>query len=144
LLRAWEWGCRLVIAEPEKRKRKGFMIKSMGIDLVGIGEDRVRCLEENAQMCDSFGFDTTRLGLAKLEERISKDGSNLVIVFEPTGLAWLPVAVYLKSRYPNARLVRVQTQKVVALRKYLSRPSKSDKIDSLTLAKMSFVDPGKL
>ena len=95
------------------------MIKSVGIDLGGIGEHRVRCLDEEAQMCDSFGFDTTRVGLAKLEERIFKDGANPVIVFEPTGLAWLLVAVYLKSRHPDFRLVRVQAQKVVALRRYL-------------------------
>jgi len=103
------------------------MIKSVGIDLGGIGEHRVRCLDEEAQMCDGVSFDTTRVGLAKLEERIFKDGSNPVIVFEPTGLAWLLVAVYLKSRYPDSRLVRVQAQKVVALRKYLNRSSKSDK-----------------
>ena len=33
---------------------------------------------------------------------------------------------------------------MVALRKYLNRSSKSDKIDSLTLAKMPFIDPEKL
>jgi transposase len=95
-------------------------------------------------MCDGFGFETSRAGLAKLEERIFSDGSNPVVVFEPTGLAWLLVAVYLKSRYPDSRLVRVQAQKVVALRRYLNRSSKSDKIDSLTLAKMPFIDPEKL
>jgi len=111
------------------------MIKSVGIDLGSIGEHRVRCLDENehrvrcldenAQMCDSFGFDTTRVGLAKLEERIFKDGANPVIIFEPTGLAWLLVVVYIKSRYPDSRLVRVQAQKVVALRKYLNRSTPS-------------------
>ena len=80
------------------------MIKSVGIDLGGIGEHRVRCLDEEAQMCDSFGFDTTRAGLEKLEERIFRDESNPFIVFEPTGLAWLLVAVYLKSRHPESRL----------------------------------------
>jgi len=120
------------------------MIKSVGIDLAGIGEHKVRCLDERAQMCDGFSFETTTAGLEKLEERIFSDGSNPVITFEPTGLAWLPVAVYLKTRHPDSRLVRVQAQKVVALRKYLNRSSKSDKIDSLTLAKMPFIDPEKL
>jgi len=120
------------------------MIKSVGIDLGGIGEHKVRCLDERAQMCDGFSFDTTRAGLAKLEERIFSGGSNPVIIFEPTGLAWLLVAVYLKSRHPDSRLVRVQAQKVATLRKYLNRSSKSDKIDSLTLAKMPFIDPEKL
>jgi len=120
------------------------MIKSVGIDLGGIGEHKVRCLDEKAQMCDGFSFETTRAGLVKLEERVFSNGSNPVIIFEPTGLAWLLVAVYLKSRHPDSRLVRVQAQKVVALRKYLNRSSKSDKIDSLTLAKMPFIDPEKL
>lgn len=120
------------------------MIISVGIDLAGIGEHKVRCLDERAQLCDGFSFETTTAGLEKLEERVFSGGSNPVIVFEPTGLSWLLVALYLKSRHPDSRLVRVQAQKVVALRKYLNRSSKSDKIDSLTLAKMPFIDPEKL
>jgi len=120
------------------------MIKSVGIDLAGIGEHKVRCLDERAQMCDGFSFETTRAGLVKLEERVFSNGDNPVIIFEPAGLAWLLVAVYLKARHPDSRLVRVQAQKVVALRRYLNRSSKSDKIDSLTLAKMPFIDPEKL
>ncbi|MFC1930203.1 transposase [Chloroflexota bacterium] len=112
------------------------MIESAGIDLAGTGEHKVRCLDERAQMCDGFSFETTTEELAKLEERVFSNGSNPVIVFEPTGLAWLLVAVYLKARHPDSRLVRAQAQKVVALRKYLHRSSKSDKIDSLALAKM--------
>ena len=120
------------------------MIKSVGIDLAGAGEHKVRCLDEGAQMCDGLSFQTTPEGLAKLEERIFGDGPNPVIVFEPTGLAWLIVAIYLKARHPDCRLVRVQARKVVALRKYLRRSSKSDKIDALTLAKMPFIDPEQL
>lgn len=120
------------------------MIKSVGIDLAGVGEHKVRCLDEGAQMCDAFSFESTPEGLAKLDERIFSGGSNPTIVFEPTGLAWLLVAIYLKAQHPDSRLVRVQAQKVVALRKYLHRSSKSDKIDSLTLAKMPFIDPEKL
>jgi len=120
------------------------MIKSVGIDLAGTGEHKVRCLDEGAQLRDGLSFQTTPEGLAKLEERIFGDGSNPVIVFEPTGLAWLIVAIYLKARRPDCRLVRVQARKVVALRKYLRRSSKSDKIDALTLAKMPFIDPEQL
>jgi transposase len=120
------------------------MIKSVGIDLAGAGEHKVRCLDEGAQLCDGFGFQTTPEGLTKLEERIFSDGSNPVIVFEPTGLAWLIVAIYLKAQHSDCRLVRVQARKVVALRKYLRRSSKSDKIDALTLAKMPFIDPEQL
>jgi len=64
------------------------MIKSVGIDLAGIGEHKVRCLDERAQMCDGFRFETTTAGLTKIEERVFKSGVNPIIVFEPTGLAW--------------------------------------------------------
>jgi len=65
-------------------------------------------------------------------------------VFEPTGLAWLAVAVYLRARHPDCHLVRTQSRNVAALRKYLRRSSKSDKIDVITLAKMPFVDAERL
>jgi len=120
------------------------MIKSVGIDFASAGEHKARCLDERAEPCDGFDFDTSPDGLAKLEERIFKDGSNPVVVFEPTGLAWVMVAVYLRAQHPDCRLVRVQAQKVVALRKYLRRSSKSDKIDSLTMAKMPFIDAERL
>ena len=34
------------------------MIKSVGIDLAGIGEHKVRCLDEQAQMCDGVSFES--------------------------------------------------------------------------------------
>lgn len=120
------------------------MIKSVGVDLAGIGEHKVRCLDERAQLCDGFGFQTTLDGLAKFEERVFSDGSNPVIVFEPTGLAWVLIAVYLRARHPDCCLVRVQSHKVATLRKYLRRSSKSDRIDALTLAKMPFIDSERL
>jgi len=120
------------------------MIKSVGIDLAGAGEHKVRCLDEEAQLCEGFGFVTSPEGLAKLEERVFRDGSNPVIVFEPTGLAWLVIAVYIRARHPDCRLVRTQARNVVALRKYLRRSAKSDRIDALTLAKMPFVDIERL
>ena len=121
------------------------MIKSVGIDLAGSsGEHKVRCLDEQGQLCDGFSFDSTPEGLAKFEEHVFKDGSNPIIVFEPTGLAWLIVAVYIRGQHPDCRLVRTQGRNVVALRKYLHRSSKSDKLDALTLAKMPFVDQERL
>ncbi len=120
------------------------MIKSVGIDLACAGEHKVCCLDEEAQPYDGFTFITSSEGLARLEERIFTGRANPTIVFEPTGLAWLQVAIYLKARHPNCHLVRVQARKVVALRKYIHRSSKSDKIDALTLAKMPFIDAERL
>ena len=120
------------------------MIASVGIDLGRTGRHQVRVLDEGARPCDSFGFQHTLEGLETLERRIFLDGANPVIVFEPTGLAWLPVAIYLRARHPSCRLVRAKLQKVAALRRYLRGGAKSDRIDGLTLAKMPFVDAEQL
>jgi transposase len=119
------------------------MIYSVGIDFHR-DQHRARCLDERAQPCDSFSFQTTLEGLAKLEERIFRDGANPIIVFEPAGLAWLVVAVYLRSRHPDCQMVKAKMQKIAALRRYLRGSAKSDRIDALTLAKMPFIDPEQL
>ena len=94
------------------------MICSVGIDLHQ-GRHRARCLDDKAQPCDSFSFQTTPEGLAVLEEHIFRDGAHPTIVLEPAGLPWLMVAVYLRSRRPDCQLVKAKTQKVAALRRYL-------------------------
>lgn len=119
------------------------MIYSVGIDLHG-GQHRARCLDEKAQPCDAFTFQTAPEGLAALEQHIFRDGSNPIVVFEPAGLTWLMVAAYLRSCHPECRVVRAKGQKVAALRRYLRGPVKSDRIDALTLAKMPFIDPEHL
>jgi transposase len=119
------------------------MIKSVGIDFHQ-GKHVVRCLDERAQLYDSFNFQTTPEGLATLEEHIFRDGSNPVIVFEPAGLTWFIMAICIRARHPDCRLVRAKGQKVAALRRYLRGSSKSDRLDALTLAKMPFIDPEQL
>lgn len=119
------------------------MINSVGID-IHKGRHRAYCLDEKAQVCDSFRFQTTPEGLTALGERIFRDGSNPIAVFESAGLSWLIVAAYLKSQHPECRLVKAKGQKVAALRRYLRSSAKSDRIDALTLAKMPFIDPERL
>jgi transposase len=119
------------------------MIYSVGIDLHK-GLHRVHCLDEKAQPCDAFSFETTPEGLATLEKRIFHGGSKPIVVFEPAGLTWLMVAAYLRSCHPECRVVRAKGQKVAALRRYLRGPVKSDRIDAFTLAKMPFIDPERL
>jgi transposase len=118
-------------------------IRTVGIDFHQ-GQHRVRCLDDRAQPCDSFSFQTNPEGLAALEEHIFKDGSNPIVVFEPAGIPWLTVAAYLRSCHPDCRLLKAKMQKVAALRRYLKGPVKSDRIDALTLAKMPFIDPEQM
>ena len=60
------------------------------------------------------------------------------VVIEPTGPAWLPVAVFFIRR--GHTVFRVSTQKSADLRRFLSRHAKSNAIDAETLAKVAIVD----
>jgi transposase len=57
---------------------------------------------------------------------------------EPTGAAWLPVAVFFIRR--GHIVYRVSSAKASDLRKFLVRHAKTNSIDALTLAKMPIVD----
>jgi len=66
----------------------------------------------------------------------------VAVVMEPTGLAWLPVAVYL-MRHP-VTVYLVNSQPVADLRRYYHKHAKSDRIDARVLAKLPLVSPEKL
>lgn len=68
----------------------------------------------------------------------ASNGDKIRIVIEPTGMSWLPVALYGKTH--DCEVVRVKAHKVHDLRKFYARNKKSDKIDVKTLAMMPVVD----
>jgi transposase len=69
-------------------------------------------------------------------------GTVLEVVMEPTGPAWLPIAVFFSTR--GHQVFRVPSAKASDLRKYLSRHAKSNGIDADTLARLAVLDPGGL
>ena len=69
-------------------------------------------------------------------------GTVLEVVMEPTGPAWLPVAVFFTAR--GHRVFRVSSAKAADLRRFLSRHAKSNGIDADTLARLPLVDPAGL
>jgi transposase len=60
------------------------------------------------------------------------EGTRLEVVMEPTGPAWLPVAVFFSRRQHT--VYRVSSAKAADLRRFLSRHTKSNGIDADTLA----------
>lgn len=70
------------------------------------------------------------------------EGTRLEVVIEPTGAAWMPVAVFFCRR--GHTVYRVSSQKAADLRRFLSRHAKSNAIDALTLARIAIVDPEHL
>ncbi len=68
------------------------------------------------------------------------EGTRLEVVVEPTGVAWLPVAVFFVRR--GHLVYRVSSAKAAALRRFLSANAKTNSIDAETLARLPIVDPG--
>ncbi len=92
-----------------------------------------------------------RIGsLTRVDHAESLDGCQaraettcpLVVVMEPTGLAWLPVAVYLLMHGVTVYLVN--SQQVADLRRFYKKHAKSDRIDARILAKLYLVAQEKL
>jgi len=69
-------------------------------------------------------------------------GTRLEVVLEPTGPAWLPVAVFFAAR--GHLVFRVSYARAADLRRFLSRHAKSNGIDADTLARLPLIDPGGL
>ena len=69
-------------------------------------------------------------------------GTLLEVVVEPTGPAWLPIAVFFCAR--GHTVYRVSAAKAHDLRRVLSRHAKSNGIDADTLARLPLVDPAGL
>jgi transposase len=67
------------------------------------------------------------------------EGTRLEVVVEPTGPAWLPVAVFFIRR--GHTVFRVSSAKAAALRRFYSRHAKSNRIDADVLARLPLVDP---
>ena len=70
------------------------------------------------------------------------EGTQLEVVVEPTGSAWLPIAVFFSAR--GHRVFRVSSQKAADLRRFLSRHAKSNGIDADTLARLPLSGPAGL
>jgi transposase len=69
----------------------------------------------------------------------SDSSMSLRVVLEPTGSAWLPVAVFFIRR--GHTVFRVSSAKASDLRKFFKRHAKTNQIDALTLARMPLIDP---
>ena len=69
-------------------------------------------------------------------------GTRLEVVIEPTGPAWLPIAVYFTGR--GHRVFRVSSAKAADLRRFLSRHAKSNGINADTLARLPLLAPASL
>jgi transposase len=115
--------------------------RTVGIDL-GVSSAHTACVVDGAGgvVCKRQARPTLE-SLTALEAAAlagAPPGTRLSVVMEPTGAAWLPVAVFFIRR--GHLVFRVSSAKASDLRKFLVRHAKTNSIDALTLAKIPFVD----
>jgi transposase len=117
----------------------------VGIDLGIASAHTVRVLDETGKTLAKRKAWPTAPSLSDVEQAAlagAPDGLVLEVVVEPTGPAWLPIAVYFSAR--GHRVYRVSSAKAADLRRFLSRHTKTNGIDADTLARLPIFDPGGL
>jgi transposase len=114
----------------------------VGIDLGIASAHTVRVLDgEGTTLAKRKALPTveslTEIETAALEG--TPAGSRLEVVIEPTGPAWLPIAVFFSSR--GHLVYRVSSAESADLRRYLSKHVKTNGIDADTLARVPLFHP---
>jgi transposase len=121
-------------------------MRIIGIDLAITSAHKAVVMSEGGQfLTPVLAVTTWPESLSGLLER-AREGVEanepLAVVMEPTGLAWLAVAVYLVRQGVTVYLVN--SQQVADLRRFYQKHAKSDRIDARVLAKLYLVAQEKL
>jgi transposase len=114
----------------------------VGIDLGIASAHTVRVLDGQGTTLAKRKAIPTRDSLADIETVAlagTPAGTRLEVVIEPTGPAWLSIAVFFISR--GHAVFRVSSAKASDLRRFFSRHTKTNGIDADTLARLPLVDP---
>jgi transposase len=117
----------------------------VGIDLGIASSHTVRVLAGDGSQVCRRRCEPTVASLESVEQQAlagAGRGTRLEVVIEPTGPAWLPVAVFFTAR--GHTVFRVSSAKAADLRRFLSRHAKSNSIDAETLARLPLIDPAGL
>ena len=100
------------------------------------GDGGLVCRRKAVPTVDSLG------GVEQAALAGATPDTRLEVVLEPTGPAWLPIAVFFAQR--GHTVYRVSSAKAHDLRRFLKRHAKSNGIDADTLARLPLVDPAGL
>jgi transposase len=117
----------------------------VGIDLGIASAHTVRVLDQAGETVAKRKAVPTTESLTGIEDAAlagAPAGTRLEVVMEPTGPAWLPVAVFFARR--GHLVFRVSSAKAADLRRFLSRHTKTNGIDADTLARLPLFDPAGL
>lgn len=118
------------------------MIVRMGIDIAVRAAHQASLADERGELIWSgHRFRTTATDLDRLWERLPADvePGEITIVMEPTRNAWVPLAAWFRRK--GARVVLVSAERSADLRAYYAKHTKSDRLDSVLLARLPMLHP---
>jgi transposase len=119
----------------------GVLRRIVGLDL-GVATDHTAViLDQTGAELGRRRVRPTRASLEALRALAlagTEAGVTVEVVIEPTGPAWLPVAVFFAAT--GDVVYRVSSQKAADLRRYYRRHHKTNRIDATTLARIAILE----
>jgi transposase len=112
--------------------------RKVGVDLGLTGPHYVTVADEAGHlMLPLLTVETSAQDFDRIYEYAligAEEGTQLKVIFEPTALRWLPLAIYTRAK--GHRVYRVKTQQLHDLREFYQRYCKTDRLDSKAGAQM--------
>lgn len=118
------------------------MILRMGIDIAVRAPHQASLADERGELVWSgHRFRTTVADLDGLWARLPAGftAADVTVVMEPTRNAWVPLAAWFRRQ--GARVVLVSAERSSDLRAYYAKHTKSDRLDSVLLARLPLLHP---
>ncbi|MCH9733409.1 MAG: IS110 family transposase [Actinomycetia bacterium] len=116
------------------------MALTLGIDVAVRAAHQATLARDGATVWRGRKFSTRPTDLERLWSSLDlADPGDLTVVVEPTRNAWIVLAEWFRRR--GARVVMVPTTQSADLRKYYSKHTKNDRIDSELLARLPLLHP---
>jgi transposase len=116
------------------------MALTLGIDVAVRAAHQATLARDGVTVWRGRKFSTRPPDLQRLWSDLDvADPGELTVVVEPTRNAWIVLAEWFRRR--GARVVMVPTTQSADLRKYYSKHTKSDRIDSELLARLPLLHP---
>jgi transposase len=118
------------------------VILRMGIDIAVRAPHQASLADEKGELLWSgHRFRTTAADLDQLWQRLPHgyQVADVTVVMEPTRNAWVPLAAWFRRQ--GARVVLVSAERSADLRAYYAKHTKSDRLDSVLLARLPLLHP---
>ncbi|WP_200952563.1 transposase [Agromyces sp. Soil535] len=121
------------------------MIVRIGVDIAVRAPHQAALTDERGELLWSgHRFRTNPVELEQLWSKLPQEviAAEVTVVMEPTRNAWVPLAAWFRRR--GATVVLVPAERSADLRAYYAKHTKSDRLDSVMLARLPLLHPDGL